>query len=63
MIKFLGDQINRVLHAIVEPLVRVPVETYISQTAAEIEAEEKLEIAKWQETSRPVPDRVRRVVS
>lgn len=56
-------QINRVLRAISEPLAEVPIQTYISQITAEIEAEEKLEVAKSQENSRPVPEKMRRIVS
>ncbi|KAI0703614.1 hypothetical protein BC835DRAFT_1483812 [Cytidiella melzeri] len=59
----LVPKINRVLNAMSEPPVEAPIQSRIAQIAAELEAEEKLAVAQWQENVRNVPEKGRRIVS
>lgn len=57
------EQVNRVLAALSESPTNIPIDSWISQIAAELEAEEKLEVAKWQESAKTIPEKIRRVAS
>jgi hypothetical protein len=46
-----------------ESCADIPIDSQISQIAAELEAEEKLEVAKWQESATAIPEKIRRVAS
>lgn len=46
-----------------EPPSGVSMDFFVSQVAAELSAEEKLEAAKLQESLKPIHDRSRRTVS
>ncbi|EKM55576.1 uncharacterized protein PHACADRAFT_256290 [Phanerochaete carnosa HHB-10118-sp] len=59
----LESKISRVLRSLTEPPPNNPIGYYVSQIAAEISAEEKLEAARLQESMKPIWDRGRRVVS